>query len=108
MFSDWYDTLDVLVTDYKDLGGSYSDEVLLNKMEHLASSRPARSGSNSWAQRIEFARGTFKDNLDEIIDYLNSLEKKDQRHTPIAKTAGSQADPHPPLGPGETPLPSHN
>ena len=32
-------TLDVLVTDYKDLGGNYSDEVLLNKMEHLASSK---------------------------------------------------------------------
>ena len=60
-FSDWYDTLDVLVTDYKDLGGNYSDEVLLNKMEHLASSKPARPGSHSWAQRIEFARGTFID-----------------------------------------------
>ena len=43
----------------QDLGGNYSDEVLLNKMEHLASSKPARPGSHSWAQRIEFARGTF-------------------------------------------------
>ena len=88
VFTDWYDSLDALVTDYKDLGGSYSDEMLLNKMEQLASTQPVRAGLHSWAQRIESARGTYRDDLNAIVKHLEGLEKKDERFASKSRPGG--------------------